>query len=88
MTAGRKPIRLSVHARQQAALRGAVEEEVIAAIRTGEQAPAERARRGYRKNFQYNREWGGRFYAVKQVLAVVAEESNELVVVTVYTFYF
>ena len=46
------------------------------------------SRLAYRKNFQYERPWGGRMYAIKQVLAIVAEEMDSLVVVTVYTFYF
>ena len=42
----------------------------------------------YRKNFQFNRRWRGKYYAVKQVAPIVKEESKKLVVVTVYTFYF
>jgi Asp-tRNA(Asn)/Glu-tRNA(Gln) amidotransferase A subunit family amidase len=68
--------------------RGAYENEVIEAIRTGEAVPAKEGRQGYRKNFQYNQSWGDRTYAIKQVLAVVAENTDVLVVVTVYTFYF
>lgn len=68
--------------------RGADEAEVIESIRTGEQVPAKKDRQGFRKNFQYNRQWGGRSYAIKQVLAIVVEERDQLVVVTVYTFYF
>ncbi len=83
-----KPIRFSRHALQQMSERGASEEEVTEAIRSGEQVPAKRGRFGYRKNFQYQRLWGGRYYAVKQVLAIVAEEAEVMVVVTVYTFYF
>ena len=83
-----KPIEFSHHAREQMLERGAGEDEVIETIRTGERAPAKRSRQGYRKNFQYNRLWGGRTYAIKQVLAIVAEEPDVLVVVTVYTFYF
>jgi len=83
-----KQIELSHHAREQMAERGAEEEEVIEAIRSGERVPAKRGRLGYRKNFQYNRTWGGRTYAIKQVLAIVAQEEEQLVVVTVYTFYF
>jgi hypothetical protein len=30
----------------------------------------------------------GKSYAIKQVAPVVVEEQNEIVVVTVYTFYF
>jgi hypothetical protein len=83
-----KPILFSNHAREQMAERGAGEEEVVETIRCGEQVPAKKGRVGYRKNFQYNRLWGGRLYAVKQVLAIVVEERDALVVVTVYTFYF
>ena len=83
-----KPIKFSQHACEQMLERGASEDEVIETIRTGERAPAKRGRQGYRKNFQYNRLWGGRTYAIKQVLVIVAEEPDVLVVVTVYTFYF
>lgn len=83
-----KPIQFSKHALEQMAERGAEESEVIEAIRTGERVPAKKSRQGYRKNFQYNRSWGDQTYAIKQVLAIIAEESNALVVVTVYTFYF
>jgi hypothetical protein len=83
-----KPVRLSRHALQQMVERGATHEEVLEAIRSGEPVPAKRGRLGYRKNFQYERLWGGRYYAVKQVLAIVVEEQETLVVVTVYTFYF
>ena len=83
-----KPIKFSQHAREQMVERGVSEDEVIETIRTGERVPAKRGRQGYRKNFQYNRLWGGRIYAIKQVLAIVAEEPDVLVVVTVYTFYF
>ena len=83
-----KPIEFSRHAREQMAERGAEEEEVIETIRGGEEVPAKRGGTAYRKNLQYNRTWGGRLYAIKQVLAIVAQEEEKLVVVTVYTFYF
>jgi hypothetical protein len=65
-----KPIAVSRHARRQMAERGANQREVIEAVRTGEQAPTKRGRQGYRKNFQYNRVWGRRRYAIKQVLVI------------------
>jgi hypothetical protein len=83
-----KPIQFSRHAQEQMADRGARPDEVVEAIRTGQTVPAKRGRQGYRRDFQYNRLWGGRTYAIKQVLAIVAEETDRLVVVTVYTFYF
>jgi len=83
-----KPVRFSRHALQQMVERGATQEDVLEAVRSGEQVSAKHGRMGYRKNFQYQRLWGGRYYAVKQVLAIGAEEPETLVVVTVYTFYF
>ncbi len=50
-----KPIVFSKHAQEQMIERGAAEDEVIEAIRTGEEVPAKGSRQGFRKNFQYNR---------------------------------
>jgi hypothetical protein len=83
-----KPIRFSKHARDQMALRGASEVEVIDAIRTGSQETAKRGRLGFRKDFTFGRVWARRHYATKQVLAIVSDEPTEIVVITVYTFYF
>ena len=84
----KKPISFSRHALQQMVERGATEDEVLEAVRSGEQVPVKRGRLGYRKNFKYERLWGSRYYPIKQVLVIIVEESETLVVVTVYTFYF
>jgi hypothetical protein len=83
-----KPIKISKHAYQQMIERGATEAEVIETVSTGRTAPAKQNRLGYRKNFQYNDYWAEKFYAVKQVLVIVADEPDKQIVVTVYTFYF
>ena len=83
-----KPIRFSRHAAGQMIERGATEADVIAAVRSGERVAAKKDRVGCRKNFPFGRTWGGRTYAIKQVLAIVADDPNEIVVITVYTFYF
>lgn len=83
-----KPIRLTVHAVEQCVERGASETEVREAIQRGVREPAKRGRFMYRLNFQYAARWQDKFYAIKQVAPVVAEEQNEIVVITVYTFYF
>jgi len=83
-----KPVRLSAHAREQCIERGASEAEVETAIRKGKRDSAKRVRSMYRYNFAFNDVWQGRPYAIKQVAAVVAEEPDAFVVVTVYTFYF
>lgn len=83
-----KPVRFSRHALEQAAERGATEAEVLEAIRAGEKEPARHGRQGYRRTFQHAGLWGGRAYTSKQILAIVGEEADVLIVVTVYTFYF
>ena len=83
-----KRITLSKHSKLQMDERGALEEEVIETIKTGEEVPAKKGRKAYRKNFQYNSYWSEKFYHIKQVMPVVIEESDTTTVITVYTFYF
>jgi len=82
------PTEISSHAREQMVDRGVSEEEVMAAIRRGEAEPVRKGRSMYRKNFQFGKVWRGKRYAIKQVAPVVARESDKIVVVTVYAFYF
>ena len=83
-----KPIRLSGHAHSQLARRGVSEEEIIEAIRTSPWETAELGRLECRKDFPYGREWNGKFYEMKQVRPIFVEEADEIVVVTVYSYYF
>ena len=94
-----KPIRLSKHAEEQATERGATSREVEEAVRKGSREPAIRGREICRYNFTFNRKWQGKYYAIKlatgrvrptggQVAPVIKEEANEVIVITVYTFYF
>lgn len=39
-------------------------------------------------NFQYNAEWCGKYYPIKQIEVIAVEENNELIVITVITKYF
>ena len=82
-----KPIRLSRHARENMAFRGATEEEVVAAIRRTEWQPAERGRFDCRQELSFGRDWNGRHYSSKQVRPVFVDEPTEIVVVTVYVYY-
>jgi hypothetical protein len=68
--------------------RGTTQAEVLAAIRGGGLEPARKGRVMFRKNFVFGRSWRGKHYAIKQVAPVVAEETNRLVVVTVFVYYF
>ena len=83
-----KPIIFTTHALQRIRERGTREEDVREAIRIGQREPAQRGLFLYRLNLEFKREWDGRYYAVQQVAAVVAEEEYRFAVVTVYTFYF
>ena len=83
-----KPVRLSQHANQQLFYRGTSEEEIKDAIRTSKWEPAETGRLQCRKDFAYNQEWNGKAYKTKQVRPIFAEEDKEIVVITVYVYYF
>ena len=83
-----KLIRLTSHAMERCSQRGASENEVRETIERGSREPAKRGRFIYRHNFEYRAKWQGEYYAIKQVAPVVVEAENEIVVVTVYTFYF
>jgi hypothetical protein len=83
-----KPIRLSGHARDQAAHRGASAVDIEEAIRSQQWRPAEGGRLECRKEFAFNAEWNSRHYATRQVRPIFIEEADEIVVVTVYVYYF
>lgn len=83
-----KPIRLTKHAREQCLERGATESEVLEAVRRGSREQAKVGRELRRLNFPFDTEWRGHSYAIKQVAPVTKEEASEIVVITVYTFYF
>jgi len=83
-----KQIRLSEHAKQQLIFRGATEQQVIDAIRTQAWRPAELGRLECRKDFRFAAEWNRRFYDTKQVRPIFVDEPDEIVVVTVYVYYF
>lgn len=83
-----KPIRLSGHARGYEVRRGFTEAEVDEAIRQGPWQPARDGRWETSRDFAYNGMWNGTVYATKRVRPVFVENSAEIVVVTVYTYFF
>ncbi|MFH0800590.1 MAG: DUF4258 domain-containing protein [Pseudomonadota bacterium] len=83
-----KTIQFSKHALGQMDERGISQNEVVEAIRSGEQSPAKKGRLSFRKNFVFEKMWAGRFYRIKQVVPIVIEEKLSLVVVTAFSFYF
>lgn len=83
-----KPIRLTHHEQEQCQERGTDEAEVINAIRHGMKETVKHGRELCRYNFAFNQLWQNTYYPIKQVAPVIKEEANEIVVITVYTFFF
>ena len=85
-----KPIRLSGHARSYIPLRGFTVDEVEAAINSEpwHTASQGQGRLECRKNFVFGQDWNGKVYATKQVRPVFVEKASEIIVVTVYTYFF
>jgi hypothetical protein len=83
-----KPIRLSAHALSYTWKRGFTEAEVQEAIQSSPWKPAELGRLECRMNFTFGQEWNGKVYQTKQVRPIFIEETDEILVVTVYTYYF
>lgn len=83
-----KPIRLTKHAQEQCIERGTNEQEIIEAIRHGTRQSAKQGRDKYQTIIQANSHWQGKFYPLKKVVPIVTETEQELIVITVYTYYF
>ena len=88
MSHSTKPIRLSAHAQAYLQRRGFIIQEVEEAIREAAWQPAQRNRLESSKDFSYNSLWNGAYYHTKRVRPVFVDEPSEIVVVTVYTYFF
>jgi hypothetical protein len=76
-------VRLHPHARARTVERGALEEEVVATVKTGEEFPAKHGRTGFRRNFRQEGCWRGRQHRTKQVEAIAVRENDDWLVITV-----
>ncbi|MEW6201838.1 MAG: DUF4258 domain-containing protein [bacterium] len=83
-----KPITFTKHAYRYRERRGFAAEEVEDAIRSEEWQTADFDRLECRKEFPFNAEWNGKFYATKLIRPIFADEPEEIVVITVYTYYY
>jgi hypothetical protein len=43
---------------------------------------------GCRKDFTFKKEWNKKYYKIKQVRPIFVEKDKEIVVMTVYTYFF
>ncbi len=83
-----KPVRFSAHALSYTTKRGFTIAEVEKAIQDSLWEPSELGRLQCRKNFPFGREWNGKIYETKQVRPIFTEQTDEIIVITVYTYYF
>jgi hypothetical protein len=83
-----KPIRLSQHALNYIPQRGFTIAEVEETIRNGDWQPAASNRIECHQDFSYNGIWNGKAYKTKQVRPIFVDEPTEIVVITVYTYFF
>jgi hypothetical protein len=83
-----KPIRLSGHATDQLRFRGATESEVREAIRSASWKMAQSRRMECSQEFSFESLWNGQHYARKRVRPIFIEGREEIVVITVYVYYF
>jgi hypothetical protein len=83
-----KKIRLSMHASEQCKERGSNEDEISLAIRESTWEVAKNGRFQAKYTLQYNANWNGKWYALKEVRPIFVEEETEIVVVTVITYYY
>jgi hypothetical protein len=83
-----KPICLTAHAQGYLSRRGFTVTEVEDAIRTGKWRSTSHGRQETSKEFAYGRDWNGTGYATKRVRPIFVEEATEIVVITVYTYFF
>jgi hypothetical protein len=68
--------------------RGCSEEEVQQTIVSSLWEEAELGRLQCRKDFAFNNIWNGKKYKTKQVRPIFIEERDEIIVATVYVYYF
>jgi hypothetical protein len=83
-----KSIRLSKHAKEQLFFRNSTEEEIVETIETSYWEFAELDRLECKKNFSYENDWNGKYYKTKQVRPIFVDEDEEIVVITIYTYFF
>jgi hypothetical protein len=81
-------ITIHPHARKRMVQRGAADKEVEDTILLGEKFEAKFGRKGFRHNFSFESNWGGKYYLVKQLEVFAVFENDGYTVITIITKYF
>ena len=85
---GNLEVRLSLRAALQAERRGVAFDEIVGATESSPWEAADKGRHQCRRDFDFDGVRLGRRYHTKQVRPIFVEEAGEIVVVTVYAYYF
>jgi hypothetical protein len=80
-------IRIHPHAVECANERGATVREIQETVAGGEHFPAKFGRSGFRRNFSFDSEWNGKWYASKQIEAYAVEEDGWLVITVIVKYF-
>lgn len=83
-----KPIRLTAHASGYLDRRGFTANEVVLTVCGSDWLPARNGRLEATRDFPFDTEWNEKRFAIKPVRAVLLEEADEIVFITVYTYFF
>ena len=79
---------MSQHAKEQCIYRGTNEKEIYESILNSSWEKVEIGRIECKKDFIFDSIWNKKNYHTKQVKPIFIEEVNEIVVITVYVYYF
>ena len=83
-----KNIIFTAHATGNIPKRGFTKEEVIETIQSEQWQAADFGKLECRRDFIYDQKWNGKIYHTKQVRPIFVEKEDQIVVITVYTYYF
>ena len=67
--------------------RGATEEEIMAVLSKGMAFTATAGRKAREMVFPFNALWQGKFYPQKKLRVIYIEQGDDLIVITVYTYF-
>jgi hypothetical protein len=76
------------HAKNRAVERGALEQEIIEVVETGEVFPAKYGRTGFRKTMIYNNTWQVKHFYIKQIECFAVKEQDDWLVISLLVKYF
>lgn len=83
-----KTIRLTKHAQSYFEKRRFSEDEVIKAINESDWITGDSGKLECRLDLEYKSDWNNKYYDIKQIRPIFVDEVDEIVVITVYTYYF